>query len=512
MAFGGANIYSLVAGFYPILADLEPEINYSQNTDHRQAGDEAPTIYRVGGPVNNEIRKGYIQGHKIVFADQDENVLQRISRRGETILWDSLQQDFEQRAQNLQDDAQGLMNDGELFTDAIQRQVEMNPSAASGSIEEHFQPGSEWGAPLDTEWGGGGGVTGGSKRFDFYNTAIDRHLNVTISDIRTGEGHGMYGQASKDLVAEVATIDRLHKDGHLTEEQKYDHITGAGIEYYSKRAKDAWNPIIRHAVKAVRTGPLAKHHKSKKYNNEAADVKKAIRQTQPRHMGKDFRSHAAKGIRNINRSGVSNFGSMGAKKMLQQHLGNEASYNRGSLESMPIAPHVFGFWGPFILESPKHPTTPYEYKVNEIDGFWAPGYFATLHEDRGILNGVSLRTDEAQAIHKAGVNASHQSGKTIREIGGAVTVAMGGLTGTAHRLYPEINIHHANEQFSDMIDDTIANMRSSATIPTGITDIVKAHMERYSFQFGKTTQLSIWASPYLGFIAQKYTAGTPIGA
>ena len=76
MAFQGADIYSLISGMYPILAD-DVETGYSQSREVRQNIANAPSIYNISTATRYDPRqfagstsvprKPYLQGNRISF-------------------------------------------------------------------------------------------------------------------------------------------------------------------------------------------------------------------------------------------------------------------------------------------------------------------------------------------------------------------------------------------------------------------------------------------------------------
>lgn len=482
--FPAANIYSLISGFYPILSDTVIT-KYSQNNDYRQGKALAPSMYDMVGGIKT--RSPYLQGNKLVYTDAGGDVA-NISVAQEEQILDRTQPEFYIRAEQLQRDAQVSFT-GDIVEDATTTQAAINRSGASGSIEEQFQQG-RYVSPR--------GDTYGAQRFDFYDTELDRHVNVTIRDVAQGGHHGIYGSLGGHLEEQVKQIRTMMMNNEMTDKEGYDAIIQQGINYFRTRAESTWNPLIRHSRNAVRQGPIARLFKGK---TEQARMRSAVGSLAPVAIG---------GLKDLNTHGFTSYASQGSKTMLLQHLGNEATYNDGAMETMPIDTYVHGFFGPFKMYGPNNKTQAYEYKVDEIDGYWYPGYFATLHEDKEILRGVSGRTEEAQLTMKAGVNASHRAGGTVIDMAGTTSVAMGGFTAQARRLYPEVNIHHAKEQFSDRIHALIRDMQDVETIPPELMSIINFHQRKFSGEFYSGKQL--WAAPYVGFIGQQYAAGANIGS
>jgi len=227
---------------------------------------------------------------------------------------------------------------------------------------------------------------------------------------------------------------------------------------------------------------------------------------------RDFTAEAMEGLRSNQRVGYTNFASKGAREMTLQHLGNpEAMFNQGVMETMPIAPYTFGWWGPFRMHHSQQRL--FEYRASEIDGFWTQGYFATLHEGRGILMGTATGTEEAMLSQKAAISASHRGSGMVTHIGGYTCAQIGGFTSYATRLYPEVNISHANEQFSRAIHDLVGQMSdldSTHNSPAQQELISAIESSRHQFsQIDYQSHMNgreVWAAPYVGFVRQAYTS------
>ena len=487
MAFEGPDIYSLAAGMYPIVAD-NVSTGYSHSTDVRQNNNTAPDIYTV----QNIAVKPYLTGNKIIFSKAMGELGNFHNPSEEEQLIGEMSQFATIQSAMLQQEAQTAIT-GDIIRETAGEQAIINRSAASGSMEEHTQ--------TDRYISTGDLVSGeyyGGQKFDLYDTQLQQYINVTINDIRD-MGHGVYGALARNhLHPQIESIDAMFNEGMITEEEKYDQIVEAGVDYYKTRADTTWNPMIRHArdSSVIMMDKFAKPidtNKSRSYQ----------RQMQMRNTVRDFNAEALHGMRSMNREGFTGFASQGSRTMLLQHLSQpSAMFGNGALETRPIGPYTFGFFGPFRMHA-RGPEK-YEYITEAIGGAWGQGYFATLVEGRGLADNISLSTDEAQKTFFAGVTATVAGDTLTAAVNGTTAVAIGGHTARAARLYPEINVHHANEQFSKAIHGLIERMRDVNTIPPELTEIISKNQQRFNnrYQGGK----QVWAAPYIGFFGQRYTS------
>ena len=487
MAFEGPDIYSLAAGVYPIVAD-NVSTGYSQSTDVRQNNNAAPDIYNV----QNIAVKPYLTGNKIVFSTATGELGNFHNPTEEEQLLGEMAQPATIQSAIVQQQAQVAIT-GDIIRETAGEQAIINKSAASGSMEEHSQTGRyiPTGDLVSGEYYGG-------QKFDLYDTQLQQYINVTINDIRD-MGHGVYGALARNhLHPQIEQIDAMFDNGMITEEEKYDQIVEVGVDYYRTRAAGTWNPMIRHA----RDSPVIMMDKFAK-TVDTNKSKSYQRQMQMRNTVRDFNAEALHGMRKLNTQGFTGFASQGSRTMLLQHLSQPtAMFGNGALESRPIGPYTFGFFGPFRMHS-RGPSK-YEYMVDEIGGAWGQGYFATLTEGRGLADNISLSADEAQKTFFAGVTATVAGDELTARVSGTTTAAIGGHTARAARLYPEINVHHANEQFSKAIHGLIERMRDVNTIPPELTQIISENQQRFGnrYQGGK----QVWAAPYIGFFGQRYTS------
>ena len=498
-----SEIYSLIAGMYPMLEnETGLRTDFSGSGDYRQSTTVAPTIYNVEG----DPRQPYLQGNKIIFTDSTDPADITQTQEGQLItdMGGHLTPMADRLRQRVSDITTTAQEQGVVRQQALQRR-----GAASGSLEEQHQGSrfvgaGHWNNPQST-------VTslGGAQKFDFYDTDNDVYVNVTKQSIRD-TGHGIYGSLGTNLHTQIEAIDGMLDNGDITERQAYDQMVEVGIQYFQTRARDSWNPMIRHArdttdIQVNRLDRIDKESgRSARSSARGAGMVRATL--------RDFTAEAMEGLRSNQRVGYTNFASKGAREMTLQHLGNpEAMFNQGVMETMPIAPYTFGWWGPFRMHHSQQRL--FEYRASEIDGFWTQGYFATLHEGRGILMGTATGTEEAMLSQKAAISASHRGSGMVTHIGGYTCAQIGGFTSYATRLYPEVNISHANEQFSRAIHDLVGQMSdldSTHNSPAQQELISAIESSRHQFsQIDYQSHMNgreVWAAPYVGFVRQAYTS------
>ena len=145
----------------------------------------------------------------------------------------------------------------------------------------------------------------------------------------------------------------------------------------------------------------------------------------------------------------------------------------------------------------------YQYRVNRIDGAWLQNYFASSMQ-RGSAGAHFDAERDARLRTAAFVVNTHRGEANAAAVGGSTTVGIGGFTAQAHRLYPEINIHNANKEFSERIGALIRSMQNQDTMPIELSSIVEQHQSRFSnlWYGGK----EVWAGPYISLISPMYTS------
>lgn len=504
MPFQGADIYSLISGMYPILSD-DVETGYSQSREVRQNIASAPSIYNITTATKYDPRqflgstsfprKPYLQGNKISFTKAtDEDDLGTISNMVEQGLFRDVAPSFATRTSLMQ------MQAHMTIMGAMQNRVGLQQAAIDSrakSMEEQTQTGEmqSTAGMSETEYG----ETLGAQRIDLYDPIRNVYVNVT-NQMQQSLGHGIYGNLGKNMHAHITQIDADFRAGDITEEQKYDAIVNEGISYFKSRAADTWNPIIRHAMNLTLSGITAGYV----LPNSASTRSAASRELQ-QIRGTVGSFDEASGFRAVQsmQGGVTNYASESARKMTKQHLGNPSQFfGGGIMETYVIGPYTFAEYGPFRGHPAGHPQQ-YQYRVNQIDGSWFQNYFASSMQ-RGNTGAIFDAERDARLRAAAFTVNTHGGERNAAAIGGSTTVGIGGFTMQAHRLYPEINLHNANAQFSERIGDLIRSMQNQDTMPIELSSIVEQHQSRFSnlWYGGK----EVWAGPYISLISPMYAS------
>ena len=510
--FSAANIYSLVAGAYPILTDGtgRPDVGFSSNTSGIQATQQAPIVwynhahYTYDAHVGERgARQPLLHGNKIIYSE-----LNNYASLGE-VYTDQEEQELVTRTRPLLTNiAQSVMwraqehITGNIVTAAAEQQAEVNTSAKS--MEEMAQSGSP---VVSTPQRQGEDLIGG-QAFDFFDPLRRVHVNATNQNIQA-MGHGIYGSGARRLHSHIDRINDAFNQGILTEEQRYDQIVQEGVDYYTNRMNNTWNPIIRHARNLVdsQNNPYRSNRGMGKTSNWSSQ---GTRNVEMRVTVSDFATNASQFLSTVGTTGMTNYASESARDMLKQHLGSyNAMYNGGLFENLVIDNFTFAEFGRFAMFAPGSPNE-YEYDISKFnESRWMQNYFAT--SDAVSLSNVAYDAErDARLRHAAWVANVHQAENNAAAIGGSGTVAMGGLTAQAMRLYPEINLHNANEQLSDAIHNIVGNIRSLADLHQNspeLYNIVRQHQLRFTYAGLNTNELHIWTGPYLSFYDQSSTSG-----
>ena len=486
MAFDGANIYSLVAGVYPVLAD-DVSIGASHGRDIRQYVEKAPDIYSV----NDDPRKPYLQGNHIFFTTV-AGEYGNISAEAEEELISDAGDLFPPIAQRMQESAQMIIS-GRLESQTAIEQAMINKSGKS--MEEMSTEGMQL-SPFKGHLG--------AQRIDFFDPITGRHHNVTTSRLGDTIGdHGIYGKLGRSMNKRIQDIKKAYDDNSITEEQKYSAIVAEGLGYFRDRAANVWNPLIRNARETL----LRAERESNLTNTNR------VRQRLMRELV-GFEGLAYQGIPNM-QTGVTNFANDAAREMLKQHMGNPAAvYNAGVMESYPIGPYTFGHFGPFIMNR-AHSANAYEYKIDRIAGSWTQNFFASSPALSASFSEADAER-EARLQNASWVTKSHDSSARVATIGTQTMAAINSnFTGIAGRLRPEINLVNASRDFSDRINDMIREMQDDIddSLPSEIQDILEAEQNRYTLRNGQKYLggKPLWVGPYVGIISQKYTSGSLSG-
>jgi hypothetical protein len=496
----GANIYSLVTGMYPILSD-DVKTDFSSNRSGQQSTQDAPIAYSVIKDNYATARQPYLQGNKIIFTSPENDDVGTISDSLEQGLLAEVQDDFATHTQQMMMEAQMAIS-GSLESRTAGQQAVIN--ASGKSMEEMVQSGSiqfNRGEPSIAD--GGYGTIGG-QGLDMYDPIRDVHINTT-SQFITSRGHGIYGEGGKTLHGDIKTINSDYERGDITKSEKYDRIVAEGIAYFRGRAAESWNPIIRHARGLLGSNNIYRDNMKRMAKNTPRPSR---RQVEMRTTVRDFSNKGFRAMSSL-QGGMTNFASASARQMLKQHLGNPtALYNGGVMETYVIGPHTFGEFGPFIMN--RSGSDEFEYRVDKISGGWFQNYFATS-DSRNITSSTFDAERDARLRHAAWITKTHRVAADAAAIGGSGTVALSGITATAFRLYPEINLHNANQQFSDRIHAmvrSISDMDSLARDAPELLNLIRRHQEAYTNKFhnGKLGGTQVWASPYIGISGQQYSS------
>ena len=484
MAFEGANIYSLVAGYYPILSD-DVATEYSQNRHTSQSTVVAPSIYMAGSTV----RQPFLQGNKIMFTASSNYSIGQLSLQGESAMLDRYQPDFAVRAAQLQQQAQSVITD-DIIMDEAERQAVIN--ASGKSMEEMTQGGDVLFNTPELA-----GERAGGQAFDMYDPIRKVHINVT-NQYLSDKGHGIYGSGGADLESKIKEINKRFEGKDKDENQKYKLIVNEGIEYFKKRAAQTWNPMIRHAREIINKGIIPMNR------GKNALSRARQRSRQMRGVMGSFSTEGFNAVADM-QSGWSNFASESSRTMLKQHLGNPgAMYGNGVMETYVIGPYTYGEFGPFMMH--KDGARQYEYKVDRIGGNHFQNYFATS-VSRGITNNTFDAEMDARLRQASYITKIHRGTSDAAAVGGMGAVAMGGLTTNAKRLYPEINIHNANKQFSDRIHGMMRSVRDLDSLESEAPELLEAlEMNRHRYTNEYLGGKQVWAAPYIGITGQQYTS------
>jgi len=495
--FQGSNIYSLAAGMYPILADDTHVGGLSTSAFSRQAMSAAPTIYNVldDNQIGSTHRKPYLQGNFIMQTEATGDVATIRAKQEEEQLLPTAGQYFPSQVRSLMLAAQASITRNQLN---VVSQHYATIQSGGRSAEEMTQPGSDFQFVPAGQTGLGEGA---ANQPDLYNPITNQYVNVTQTRLDS-VGHGVYGTAGKNMITEVAAIRRDMTSGAVSMETGYDAITESGLAYFQSRARNTWNPMIANAregleISGENTGGVQRRMGRMRELILRGDAEGQLGST------------AAIAGQVVSSIGATHFASVAARTMTGQHLGNRrAMFSGGMLETYPIGPYVFAWYGPFRMRSSG--TRMYEYYASKIDGGWMSNYnFSSPSENITAQSGIAA--SDARLRHAAWVTKSHDSGARRATIGAITTGAIFGYTSKARRLRPHVDLINASEQMSDAIDDVVQRMSSLRTVPPELMAILRNHTSSFQVQQRDTmNKRNIWAAPYLSIFGQQYATGTPI--
>ena len=504
--FQGSNIYSLVAGMYPILADNTHVGPISRSAFSRQSMSAAPVIYNViDDPTGLPplMRQPYLQGNFIMQTEATSEVATiRSQQETEDLIPEAVNQ-FPSRARALMMATQAAITGNASFATSNTAQGAGAAIESGGrSAEEMIQPG---GSDFQFVPSGQAGLgEGRANQPDLYNPITDQYVNVTQQRLDSASGgHGVYGQGGRNMVADIGDIRQDMINGVVTEEEGYDAITQRGMEYFRMRAADTWNPFIRDAREQVDSWAPASRN----------DQQRMARMREVMLSG-NVGPAAAVGGQTVASQAVTNYASVGARTMTAQHLGNRtAMFAGGMLETYPIGPYTFGLFGPFTMRPGTDPDA-YTYYTNKIGGYWYQNYYVSSPSE-AVTGQSGTAASDARLRHAAWVTKSHDSGARRAAIGGLVSVGISANFTGARRLRPEIDLVNASEQMSNAIDGVVQTMTRAAnptgTVPAALEAILRSHTTSFSVNASNTMNgRHIWAAPYISIFGQQYSAGTPV--
>jgi hypothetical protein len=492
--FVGSNIYSLVVGMYPILAD-DVKTRYYQSRFTKQAIVSAPSLYKVGHgnslAENLSPRKAFLQGNKIIYSDAEGEV-SKISKKQEDELSANSAQIYPVSVANLMNDAAGLVGGHQVAK--IIGSITQGGLAAEEMVQSsELELGSR-------EWSGiGEGEFSKANPPDLYNIITKQYHNVTIQRLESAVGHGVYGDQGREMAADIEDIRKAMKDKKVSMEEGYSAITARGLNYFRERAESTWNPMIRDARNTMNAHPTNNQDEKTRMARMRTIMLHGVVGPQPRQVS----ANAARMGASIAGDYVSNFASKNARAMTAQHLGNRsAMFGNGMLEWYAIGKYTFAAYGPFMMHDSG--TNIYEYKVSQIDSSWIQNHNPSSSA-QVVTKTVTEASSSARAQHAAYVTKSHDSQARTTIVGALVTAGIGGLTPNAGRLRPEINLVNASEQMSDKIHELVEKMSNLDTVPPKLMALIETHKKKYTINDASNMK-SIWAAPYIGIYDQKLTS------
>jgi hypothetical protein len=456
---------SIMAGyhsFYPKGVNNRPLLDKYETAAAYSSKEQGVTLYKYGTEESNQERKGLFVGNRVYYkylpktglitSKLDKQIRSQGVANGSEIL------------RNFIPDLTARMEQG------VQRKLKVDkvpsPSEQMSSIGGKAQK-------------AGSGVKGAAQPVDV--SMGKEHYQITFSKLSDLGQHGVYGKAGRRLREDIRKLEAQYGSSDKKNKKTLQKIADKGLRYFQNRLK-VWNSQMAHIQKL--TGATT----GKELRVDMDDIAKyGVNFNRGRYGNYGFQVN--QGFKNMAGKPTGYF-NKNAGNITRTALGNMAEFGTGVTYTFQLSQYNYAHISKFkMLTKPNfHFDRAALNKALVVEGHT---------ELSGLLAIDSANLDEqAVAMNQFHSQIAYETSKTnnLTETMSEQTQATSTLLSGSTRVYPSIDLVHADKDFSKYIRDEV--------VPTIEDEFKKASRGNVGKNLGSRKSIHIdgktfWALPYL---------------